>query len=213
MQNGLLLYKGKIFLGSCDVLKAAVLQQVHDNPLEGHLGFLKTLHKVQRDFYWPGLRSDVKKHVKECDVCQRLKYETCHVVGLLQPLPIPNKPWLHISMDFVEGLPKSQSKDVVLVAVDRLTKFVHFIPLSHLYTAAKVANLCLQHVFKLPGMPTTIVSDRDPVFTSHFWQELMRLQGVQLVMSSAYHPQTDGQIKVVNKSLEHYLRAFVADRT
>ena len=92
MQNGLLLYKGKIFLGSCDVLKAAVLQQVHDNPLEGHLGFLKTLHRVQKDFYWPGLRSDVKKHVRECDVCQRLKYETYHMARLLQPLPIPNKP-------------------------------------------------------------------------------------------------------------------------
>ena len=99
-----------------------------------------------------------------------------------------------------------------LVVVDRLTKFVHFVPLSHPYTVAKVANLYLQHVLKLHGMPATIVSDRDPVFTSYFWQELMRLQGVQLVMSSAYHPQTDGQIEVVNKSLEHYLRAFAANR-
>ena len=212
MQNGLLLYKGKIFLESCDALKAVVLQQVHDNPLGGHSGFLKTLHRVQRDFYWLGLRFDMKKHVKECDVCQRLKYETCHMAGLLQPLPIPDKPWLDVSMDFVEGLPKSQSKDVVLVVVDRLTKFVHFVPLSHPYTAAKVANLYLQHVFKLHGMPTTIVSDRNPMFTSHFWQELMRLQGVQLAMSSAYHPQTDGQTEVVNKSQEHYLRAFAADR-
>ena len=92
MQNGLLLYKGKIFLGLCDALKTVVLQQVHDSPLGGHSGFLKTLHRVQRDFYWPGMRSNVKKHVRECDVCQRLKYETCHVVGLLQPLLIPDKP-------------------------------------------------------------------------------------------------------------------------
>ena len=114
-------------------------------------------------------------------------------------------------MDFVEGLPKSQSKDVVLVVVDRLTKFVHFVPLSHPYTVAKVAHLYL-HLFKLHGMPTSIVSDRDPVFTSHFWQELKRLQGVQLAMSSAYHPQSDGQTEVVNKSLEHYLRAFATNR-
>ena len=120
----------------------------------------------------------MKKHVRECDICQRLKYETCHVDGQLQPLPILDKPWLDVSMDFVEGLPKSHSKDVVLVVVDKLTKFVHFIPLSHPYTVAKVANLYLQHVFKLHGMPTTIVSDRDPVFTSYFLQELMRLQGV-----------------------------------
>ena len=111
-------------------------------------------------------------------------------------------------MDFVEGLPKSQSKDVVLVEVDRLTKFVHFIPLSHPYTTAKVATLYLQHVLKLHGMPATIVSDRDPIFTSHFWQELMRLQGVWLAMSLAYHLQTDGQTEVVNKSLEHYFESI-----
>ena len=147
MQNGLLLYRGKIYLGTCDALKAAVMQQVHDSPLKGHSRFLKTLHRVQRDFYWPGLRNDVKKHVKECDTCQRLKYETCNAAGLLQPLPIPDKPWLDVSMDFVEGLPKSQSKDVVLIVVDKLTKFVHFIPLSHPYTTTKVANLYLQHVW------------------------------------------------------------------
>ena len=134
----------------------------------------------------------MKRHVKECDICQRLKYETCHVVGLLQPLPIPDKPWLDVSMDFVEGLPKFHSKDVVLVVVNRLTKFVHFIPLSHPYMAAKVANLYLQHVFKLQAMPASIVSDRDPVLTFHFWQELMRLQEVQLAMSSTYQPQYDG---------------------
>ena len=212
MQNGLLLYKGKIYLRSCDALKVAVLQQVHDSPLGGHSGFLKTLHRVQRDFYWLGLRSDLKKHVRECDTCQRLKYETCHVAGLLQPLSIPNKPWLNVSVDFVEGHPKSQSKDVVLVVVDRLAKFVHYIPLSHPYITAKVGNLYLEHVFKLHGMPATIVSDRDLVFTSHFWQELIRLQGVQLAMTSAYHPQSVGKTKVVNKSTKHYLRAFAANR-
>ena len=172
------MHKGKIYLGSYDVLKGVVLQQVHNSPLGGHSGFLKTLHRVKRDFSWPGLREDVRKHDRECDACQRLKVETCSIAGLLQPLPIPDKPWLDVSMDFVEGLPKSQSKDVVLVVVDRLTKFVHFVPLSHPYTAAKVATLYLHYVFKLHGMLALIVSDKDPVFISHFWQELMRLQGV-----------------------------------
>ena len=180
--------------------------------MEGHLGFLKTFHRVKRVFYWPGLREDVKKHVKECDACQRLKAETCNVAGLLLPLPIPDKPWLDVSMDFVKGLPKSQSKDVVLVVEDRLTKFVHFFPLSHPYAAVKVAHLYLNYVFKLHGMLASIVSDRGLMFTSHFWQELMRLQGVQLAMFSAYHPQSDGQTEVVNKSLEHYLKAFAVDR-
>ena len=115
-------------------------------------------------------------------------------------------------MDFVEGLPKSQKHDVVLVVVDKLTKFVHFIPLSHPYIAAKVASLFMQHIFKLHGMPTSIISDGDHIFTSKFWEELFRLQGVELAMSSAYHPQSDGQTKVVNKSLEQCLRAFARDK-
>ena len=111
-------------------------------------------------------------------------------------------------MDFVESLPKSHMKEVVMVVVYRFTKFVHFVALSHPYTTSKVTALYMQHVFKLHGMPTSIVSDRDPIFTSHFWQELMKLQGIQLAMPLAYHPQTDGQTKVVNKSLKHYLRAL-----
>ena len=96
--------------------------------------------------------------------------------------------------------------------VDRFTKYVHFIPLAHPYTAAKVAQLFMQFVFKLHGLPSTIMSDRDPVFTFKFWSELMKLQGISLAMSSSYHPQTDGQTEVVNKSLEHYLRAFAANK-
>ena len=105
-------------------------------------------------------------------------------------------------MDFIEGLPKSQLKSVILVVVDRLTKYVHFIALSHPYTASKVASVYMQFVFKLHGMPASMVSDRDPIFTSHFWRELMKIQGVDLAMSSAYHLQTDGQIEMVNRSLE-----------
>ena len=120
-----------------------------------------------------------------------------------------------MSMDFVEGLPKSHMQSVVLVVmvvVDRLTKYSHFRALSHPYTAAKVASVYLQYVFKLHGMPSTIVSDRDPIFNSYFWRELMRLQGVALTMPSSYHPQTHGQTEVVNKSLEHNLKAFATNK-
>ena len=121
-----------------------------------------------------------------------MKHETCRPTGSLQPLPIPHKPWTTISMDFVSGLPLSQRLDTVMVIVDRLTKYVNFIGLSHPYSVAKVVALFAHNVFKLHGMPTSIVSDRDPVFTTNFWAELFKLQGVKLAMSSAYHPQTNG---------------------
>ena len=124
------------------------------------------------------MKSDLKLHIKECDVCQQMKSETCHLARLLQPLPIPDKPWSAVSMDFIDGLSRSQRMDVIMVVVDRLTKYVHFIALSHPYSAAKVAHLFAQHVFKLHGMPSSLVSNRDPVFTVKFWAELMRLQGV-----------------------------------
>ena len=158
------------------------------------------------------MKSDLKQHIKECGVCQQMKHETCKLAGLIQPLPIPIRPWAAVSMDFVSGLPTSQRLDIVMVVMDRLTKYVHFIGLSYPYFATKVAALFTQNVLKLHGMPASIVSDKDPMFTTKFWVELFKLQGVQLAMSLAYHPQTDGQTKVVNKCLEQYLRYFFVDR-
>ena len=184
----------------------------HDSPLGGHSGYLKTLQRAKRDWYWQGMKHDIREHIKQCDVCQRIKSETAKLVGLLQPLPIPHRPWYSISMDFIEGLPNSNKQNVILVIVDRLTKYVHFLSLAHPYTAAKVAALFMQNVFKLHGQPSSIVGDRDTAFTSSFWQELFTRQDTNLAMSTAYHPQTDGQTEVVNRSLEQYLRAFAADK-
>jgi hypothetical protein len=131
---------------------------------------------------------------------------------LLQPLPIPKQNWIEVSIDFIEGLHVSQGKDVVLVMVDRLSKHAHFIPLSHPYTASSVAKLFVDHIFKLHGLPNSIVSDRDPVFTSHFWKEIFRATSTDLLMSSAYHPQTNGQTEIMNKGLEGYFRSFSGDR-
>ena len=158
------------------------------------------------------MKKDLKGYIKGCELCQRIKHETSKLVGLLQPLVIPYTPWSSISMDFVEGLPKSLRHDVVMVEVDRLTKYVHFILLYQLYIAVKVASLFMAHIFKLHWLPTSIVSDRDPVFTSRFWEELFRLQGLDLALSSAYHPQSDGQTEMVNRSLKQYLRAFAGDK-
>lgn len=133
--DGLLFFKGRIYLGPNNVLKPSILHHVHNGPLGGHLGYVKTLHRIKQDFYWPDMKKDLQQYIKECDVCQRVKHENCRSVGLLQPLPIPSKPWLAMSTDFIEGLPKSQLKSMILVVVDRLTKYVHFIPISHPYTS------------------------------------------------------------------------------
>ena len=141
----------------------------------------------------------MKQMVRECVVCQRNKPNLAAYPGLLQPLPLPNSIWSHISMDFIESLPKSQGKTVILVVVDRLSKYAHFLPLSHPFTAIDVAQQFLDNIYKLHGLPTTIVSDRDKVFLSTFWKELFKLLQVKLHMSTSYHPQTDGQTEVVNR--------------
>lgn len=144
----------------------------------GHSGFVKTIQRVRRDFYWLGLKSDVKQFIKDCDLYQRVKSSNTLPSGLQQRLPIPTQPWTHTSMDFIEGLPNSKGFNNLWVVVDRLTKYNHITPLKHPCTAQDIANLFLKHIFKLHGLPLSIVSDRDRTFTSNFWQELFNVQGV-----------------------------------
>ena len=115
-----------------------------------------------------------------------------HPAGLLQPQPIPDGAWQDLSMDFIEGLPKSEGYDVIMIIVDRFTKYAHFIPIKHPFTAPTIARTVFDNVVKLHGLPKTIVFDRDKIFTSAFWKELFALLGTCLIFSSAYHPQTDG---------------------
>jgi transposase InsO family protein len=157
------------------------------------------------------MKDDVITYVHSCTNCQMNKSEHTHTLGLLQPLPVHATPWTSISIDFVIGLPRSEGKDVIMVVVDRFTKSAHFIPLSHLYTVVDVAHKFFQTIYTLHGLPTSIITDRDPIFTSKFWQELLKLFGIQLNMSSAYYPQTDGQTERVNQCLEHYLRSMLLD--
>lgn len=151
----------------------------------------------------------VKQFVRACITCQCAKTERVSPAGLLQPLPIPKRPWAVISLDFIEGLPKSGGYDVILVIVDKFSKYAHFLPLKHPYTALTVATAFMKEIFRLHGLPLAIISDRDRIFTSTIWQELFKLSKTQLRLSSSYHPQTDGQTERVNQCLEGYLRCSV----
>jgi len=211
-QQGILYRKGKVMVGNDPTLKQQLLQLFHDSAVGGHSGMEVTKKKLVSVLYWKGLNKDVRNYVRACVICQRNKPDLAAPAGLLQPLPIPNTIWEDISMDFIEGLPKSRGKDVILVVVDRLSKYAHFLALSHPFSAAMVAQLYFEHIFKLHGLPKTIVSDRDRIFLSKFWQELFSLLRVSLHLSSAYHPQNDGQTEVINRCLEGYLRCMTGEK-
>jgi hypothetical protein len=151
------------------------------------------------------MKHDIHNFITECEVCQHNKGETVKSPGTLQPLSIPPAILKDISMDFITGLPKSGNKSIMMVVVDRLSKYAHFYTLQHPFTASMVAQIFMDQVFKLHGMLHSIVFYCDPTFTRNFWQELFKLQGTQ---ATTYHPQTDCQTKFVNKCLETYLRCF-----
>ena len=184
LKRDILWYKECLYLYMNSTLKHKILKELHESPIGGHSGFLKTYHRVKQDFFWEGLKGDVQKCVAECLVCQRNKGETIKTPGLLQPLSIPSQRWEEVSMDFITGLPRSKGHNVIMVVVDHLTKYAYFIALSHPITASTVAKAFLENIQKLHGTPKVIVSDRDPIFTSHFSKDLFSCLVTQLAHSS-----------------------------
>ena len=180
-----------------------VIHDNHDLPIAGHSGFVQTYGKIARSYDWPRMSKDIRKHVKECDACQRAKASNQPPVGELHPLPIPQRPWQSIGMAYLGPVPVAKSgNDMILIAVDRLTKMAHFIPTTTKVTAKDTAELFLRYVFQYHGLPDNIISDRDPKFTSHFWKNLQKILGIKLLMSTAEHPQTDGQSEATVKIVQ-----------
>ncbi|WOG86400.1 hypothetical protein DCAR_0205603 [Daucus carota subsp. sativus] len=197
--NGLLKYKGCLYVGNGTSVKQNILWELHDSPIRGHSGQDATFKRISQFFYWHQMKQEITDYVRACDTCQRVKSGNTLPVGLLQLLPVPTQIWEDISMDFVEGLPKSGDKDCIMVIIDRLTKVGHFIPLSHSYSATTIAQLFLDNVYKLHDLPRSIVSDRDKIFTIQFWKELFTSVGTKISLSTSYHPQTDGQTERLNR--------------
>ncbi|CAN6458177.1 unnamed protein product [Victoria cruziana] len=193
IRSGLLCKKDWVVIPKGSPLIRDILWHFHNSATAGHEGVNKTLQRVKSQFWWKGMKADVKQFVKECTVCQREKYEATRPPRHLVPLPIPSRPWTDISMDFVEALLRSEGMETILVVVDRLTKHAHFVPLPRKYNASVTAEAFQRSIGRLHGMPQTIVCDRDSIFVSSFWREFMKLGGVRLNFSTAHHPQTDGQ--------------------
>lgn len=193
------------------LLRTKLFNWHHNTPGRGHSGREATLKRLKSIFSWKGLTKDVRHMVKNCHICQSAKYDTAAYPGLLQPLPVPTKVWVDISMDFITGLPKSNGHDVILVIVDRLSKYSHFLALAHPFTAIQVEQLYLDNVFRLHGWPRSIVIYRDAIFLSEFWKCLFTVHGTEFLMSTTYHPATNGQTEVVNRCLKTYLRCMCGD--
>jgi transposase InsO family protein len=208
IRNGLLLFKGRIVVGQNKGWREKLIRQIHESGIGGHSGILPTYKRLNLICHWPHMKEEIHKFVSECSVCQMHKIDRIAPPGLLQPVQVPNGSWEEVGIDFITGLPKSENKDAIMVVVDRFTKMCHLVGLTHPYSAEVVARAFVDNVYKLHGLPKAILSDQDPIFTSRFWQELFRILGVKLNLTTAYHPQSDGQVERVNQCVECYLRCM-----
>lgn len=209
--DGKLIMRGdQIYIPRNKQLITKILKEMHDTPLGGHVGISKTFELVSRKFYWPRQHRDIKRYINTCIKCQESKPMNSLPMGLLQPLPIPHRRWDQVTMDLITQLPKTKrGYDAIAVFVDKLSKMVHYVPTTSTVTAFELAEIFINYVIRYHGVPKSILTDRDGRFTSRFWKALWKALGTTLLMSTSYHPQTDGQTERANRTLEDMLRSQV----
>jgi hypothetical protein len=204
---------GRVYIPVWDrSLQLRLLVEHHDVKLAGHLGVDRTHESLKRNYYWQRMHTSVKDYVDSCIVCQRVKHTTQAKAGLMKPHAVPVSKWATIALDFIGPLPLSGGYDYCLTVTDKLTKMVHLIPTYSNADAVETAHLVFNHVVRYHGLPSRIISDRDPKFTSRFWGALWSECNTTLNLSTAFHPQTDGQSERTNKTVGQMLRAY-ADAT
>ena len=208
-EDGIMLKEGKVYVPKDEVLRVEVIRLHHNTPMGEHRGQWKTTELVTRNFWWPGITREVKRYVKGCDAYQRNKNCTEQPAGKLMPNSIPNKAWVHISADFITKLPLAQGYDSILVVVDWFTKMAYFVPTTERTIAEGLARLFRDNIWRLHGLPESIVSDRGPQFVAGLMKELNELLGIKTKLLTAFHPQTDWQTERINQELEQYLQMFI----
>jgi len=204
-----MLKEKKVYVSKDEKLRAEVIRLHHDTPVRKHEGQWKIMELVTRNLWWPGVSREVKQYVEGCNACQQNKNHMQAPIEKLMPNSIPEKPWSHISADFITKLLLAQEYDSILVVVNRLTKIVYFIPTMEKTTAGGLARLFKNNIWKLHGLPESIISNRGPQFAARVIRELNTMLEIESKLSMAFHPQTDGQTERMNQELEQYLRMFV----
>jgi hypothetical protein len=213
VRNNLIFSGNQLYIPASSALKAELMKEAHDSALGGHVGVVKTLDVLSRSYFWPKMAAEVREYVSSCSSCLSIKPRNDHPPGLLHPIPHPPRRWHVVSMDLITQLPLTRSGfDAVFVVVDKCSKMIHVIPTTTTVTAPELANLFFREIVRHHGLPASIISDRDPRFTSSFWSALWSRLGTQLAMSTAYHPQADGQTERANRTIEDMLRAYVSQR-
>ena len=209
-RDGLWRYGELIVVPEDDGLRSRCIAINHEIPSAGHPGKDITLELVQRHFWWPTVRQDVAKHVASCVSCQVHKTSSRKPAGQLQPLPIPDYPWQSMSMDLITHLPRTaRGYTAIIVFVDRLTKMVHFASGKDTMSAEDFANTLMVEIVSRYGLPETIISDRGTFFRG-FFAEVCKQLCIEQIMSTAFHPETDGQTERANRTLEEMLRYYVS---
>ena len=206
-----LCYKNRICVPNDPPLKKDILEEAHSSIYSMHPGGTKMYKDLKEYYWWNNMKREIPEFVAKCLVCQQVKAEHQKPAELLQSLPIPEWKWEHITMDFVTGLPRSpKGHGSIWVIVYRLTKSAHFLPVKTTYTVDKYARMYVDEIIRLHGAPVSIVSDRDPTFTSKFWPRLKNDRGTSLKFSTAFHPQIDGQSEKDDSNIRRYVTILCA---
>jgi hypothetical protein len=210
--KGILYFRGKIYVPPTSDIRRKIVALNHDSRVAGHPGRWKMLELVSRNYWWPQMSQYIGQSTATCDLCLRTKIQRQLPTGHLEPHLTPETRWHTVSVDFIVELPESDGYDAVMVVVDFLTKRSHFLPVNTTITAVGSARQFRDNVWKHHGLPTHVISDRGPQFTTEFTTEVYRLLGIEVAKTTAYHPQADGQTEWVNQELEQYLRVFCGER-